>query len=69
MPLYKSKKEIDEMLSQLNNRIIAYEFRNSQPGFGIDLFSAGCLAARLDYAGWIAQRDFLLRLKKKAGYK
>lgn len=61
----KSKEEIGEMLAWLNRKIFAWELRQSKPVIGSAMNTSQCQSSRLEYAAWIAHRDFLIRLIEK----
>jgi len=61
----KSIEEIDEMLEKLDKLIDDWEEINSPPDFGRKLTSPEGWYNRKEYAGLLAQRDFLRRLRLK----
>ena len=61
----KSKEEIGEMLAWLTRKIFAWEKHHSKPLIGSAMYTSQCQSSRLEYAAWIAHRDFLMRLIEK----
>jgi len=60
----KSLEEIDEMIRRINVHINKYEHTMARKGFGSTLVTMLCYKNRNNYAGWLAQRNLLMRIKK-----
>ena len=59
----KTIVEIEEMLIWLDRQIKDWESDISRRGSNDAIDSTTCRSFRNDYAGWLAERDFLRRLK------
>ena len=65
--MVRSFSEINKMLEWLNSRINEWEKRQSEAGRGIAMDSIQCCKSREEYAGWLAQKNFLFKLKQDLG--
>ncbi len=61
----KSVNEIDNMLIWLDEEITRYEIAHSKKMFGESMYTHQCEQARLHYAGCLAERTFLQKLRKR----
>jgi len=65
MKQLRSLEEIETMLSWLEDKIAKWEERQSLAGIGTRMGTSQCNHSRIEYASWLAQRDFLLKLKQR----
>ena len=61
----KSINEIDGMLIWLDGEITEYEIDISKKGFGAAMCTNQCENARIHYAGCLAEKDLLHKLRKR----
>ena len=63
MKQLRSLKEIETMVAWLEDKIAKWEERESLEGIGTRMNTSQCEHSRIEYASWLAQRDFLLKLR------
>jgi hypothetical protein len=67
--MIRSPDEINVMLKWLNSRIDEWEEHQSEAGWGTAMDTIQCRKGREEYAGWLAQRNFLQGLLLKVSSK
>ena len=62
---FKPPEEIEQMLAWLDEKIKTWEYHHSMECVSSGMTSSQCGHARIEYASFLAQRDYLIRLRKE----
>jgi len=58
----KNEETLINLIKAFNKLIKEYEEKHMKVDYGINISTTQCQNSRIDYAGWIAQRDLYQRM-------